>query len=150
MGVAGWDPGRVWTGAENLALAGIRSPHRLADPYERDPYSDVLYRVFQSFNKILLYDLSWAWYALENATCRVCFITVVFCVVYDVSTSWLCCSVRWMLLSRNVIYSGSCRQFFLSLCLLSYLFRHVWSGKKRPNVFRRLTVRVYGNTLAIF
>jgi hypothetical protein len=56
MGVAGWDPGRVWTGAENLALAGIRSPHRLADPYERGPYSDVLYRVFQIFNKILFYD----------------------------------------------------------------------------------------------
>jgi hypothetical protein len=27
---AGWDPGPVWTGAENLALTGIRSPDRPA------------------------------------------------------------------------------------------------------------------------
>ena len=27
---AGWDPGQVWTGAENLALTGIRSPDRPA------------------------------------------------------------------------------------------------------------------------
>jgi hypothetical protein len=27
---AGWAPGQVWTGAENLALAGIRSPDRPA------------------------------------------------------------------------------------------------------------------------
>jgi hypothetical protein len=26
----GWAPGPVWTGAENLALAGIRSPDRPA------------------------------------------------------------------------------------------------------------------------
>jgi hypothetical protein len=25
-----WAPGRVWTGAENLAPTGIRSPHRPA------------------------------------------------------------------------------------------------------------------------
>ena len=27
---AGWDPGPVWTGAENLAATGIRSPDRPA------------------------------------------------------------------------------------------------------------------------
>jgi len=27
---AGWAPGPIWTGAENLALAGIRSPDRQA------------------------------------------------------------------------------------------------------------------------
>ena len=29
---AGWVPGPVWTGAENLASTGIRSPDRLAIP----------------------------------------------------------------------------------------------------------------------
>jgi len=28
--VVGWAPGPVWTGAENLAPTGIRSPDRLA------------------------------------------------------------------------------------------------------------------------
>ena len=35
---AGWAPGPVWTGAENLALTGIRSPDRPAR-------SELLYRL---------------------------------------------------------------------------------------------------------
>jgi hypothetical protein len=35
---AGWAPGPVWTGAENLALTGIRSPDRPA-------LSESLYRL---------------------------------------------------------------------------------------------------------
>ena len=34
---AGWAPGSVWTGAENLALTGIRSPDR---PARRNRYTD--------------------------------------------------------------------------------------------------------------
>ena len=30
---AGWSPGPVWTGAENLAPSGIRSPDRPANRY---------------------------------------------------------------------------------------------------------------------
>jgi hypothetical protein len=33
---AGWDPGQVWTAAENIALSGIRFPDRLARSL-RDP-----------------------------------------------------------------------------------------------------------------
>ena len=35
---AGWAPGPVWTGAENLAAAGIRSP-------DRPTHSESLYRL---------------------------------------------------------------------------------------------------------
>ena len=46
---AGWDPGPVWTGAEKLAPAGIRSPDRPArseslyrPSYGGPPYNNVI------------------------------------------------------------------------------------------------------------
>ena len=43
---AGWAPGPVWTGAENLAPTGIRSPNRPAR-------SESLYRLNQRFPTFL-------------------------------------------------------------------------------------------------
>ena len=43
---AGWAPGLVWTGAENLAHTGIRSPYRPAR-------SELLYRLPQHYINLL-------------------------------------------------------------------------------------------------
>jgi hypothetical protein len=60
---AGWAPGPVWTGAENLAPTGIRSPHRTAR-------SQSLYRLNypahqQNINLCIclgvLYRIAWRW-----------------------------------------------------------------------------------------
>ena len=45
---AGWVPGRVWTGAENLAPTGIRSSDR---PAHREPLNRLSYPGLQSFSK---------------------------------------------------------------------------------------------------
>jgi hypothetical protein len=43
--VAGWAPGLVWTGAENLSPTGIRSP-------ERPAHSQSLYRLHYPAHRI--------------------------------------------------------------------------------------------------
>ena len=54
---AGWAPGRVWMGAENLALTGIRSPDRPAR-------SESLYRLSypgrpRKFIRLIKYYYNW-------------------------------------------------------------------------------------------
>jgi hypothetical protein len=50
---AGWAPGPVWTGAENIALTGIRSPDRPAR-------SESLYRLgYPSVAKIMINLVVW-------------------------------------------------------------------------------------------
>ena len=47
---AGWAPGPVWTGAENLASTGIRSPDRPARSQSL-PSPQVVYKVDSKFTK---------------------------------------------------------------------------------------------------
>ena len=61
----GWAPGPGWTGAENLALAGIRSPDRPA-------HSQSLYRLSYRAHRIQInqYNKIYAFQCNNNETCK--------------------------------------------------------------------------------
>jgi hypothetical protein len=63
---AGWAPGPVWTGAENLALTGIRSPDRPA-------YGQSLYKL-----RYMAHILS---VATDYSQTRLTLLYVFFCVI---------------------------------------------------------------------
>ena len=63
---AGWAPGPVWTGAENLAPTGIQSP-------DRPSRSQSLYRLSYNkkhWNNKFEYMVAFYWLFLNNLTCR--------------------------------------------------------------------------------
>jgi hypothetical protein len=70
---AGWTPGPVWTGAENLAPTGFRSPDRPAR-------SQSLYRLsyWARFNPVVTYNLivmTWGILCVNNLNVTVCFLS---------------------------------------------------------------------------
>ena len=89
---AGWTPGPVWTGAENLASTGIRSPNRPAR-------SQSLYRLSypaheklvgcQKFQKIPAFDWTRRFIAVLTATPLFVSILCQICPVHTVASCFL-------------------------------------------------------------